>query len=95
MITELSFPLDITNCVLGELMNYQFKLLFITLCCRFAVSGHVREVLLKDVENTPFCLLKSKVTPSMRIRDKPHEPWVYLNRETAAVYCAHCTCMAG
>ncbi|KAK2193199.1 hypothetical protein NP493_14g07061 [Ridgeia piscesae] len=31
----------------------------------------------------------------MRIRDKPHEPWVYLVKETAEVYCAHCTCMAG
>ena len=62
---------------------------------RFAVSGHVQEVRYQDIPDTPFCLLKSKVTPSMRIRDKPHEPWVYLIKDTAVVHCAHCTCMAG
>ncbi|KAK2191282.1 hypothetical protein NP493_56g06003 [Ridgeia piscesae] len=61
----------------------------------FAVSGHVEEVKYMDITNMPFCLMKSKVIPSMRIRDKPHELWVYLVKETAEVYCAHCTCMAG
>ncbi|KAK2146973.1 hypothetical protein LSH36_576g03049 [Paralvinella palmiformis] len=57
---------------------------------RFAVCSHVQEVRYMDITSTFFCLIKSKATHYMRIRD---EPWVYLIKETADVYCAHC--MAG
>ncbi|XP_014666793.1 PREDICTED: uncharacterized protein LOC106808546 [Priapulus caudatus] len=46
-------------------------------------------------EDSPFCALKAKVTPSQRLRDKPHLPWVYIDKSTASVFCGHCTCMAG
>uniref|UniRef100_A0A8C6TKY7 Uncharacterized protein n=1 Tax=Neogobius melanostomus TaxID=47308 RepID=A0A8C6TKY7_9GOBI len=46
-------------------------------------------------ETSPYCALRAKVTPSQRVTEKPHQPWVYLNKNTAAVFCAHCTCMAG
>lgn len=46
-------------------------------------------------KHCPYLALKTKVTPSQRAEDKPHEPLVYLEKATGAVYCAHCTCMAG
>ncbi|KAK2149682.1 hypothetical protein LSH36_442g03002 [Paralvinella palmiformis] len=61
----------------------------------FAVSGHVQEVMYMDIANTRFCLMKLKVTPFMGTRDKPHEQWVYLTKETAEIYCVHCTCISG
>ncbi|CAC5369625.1 unnamed protein product [Mytilus coruscus] len=63
---------------------------------KYVVSGHVRVVLSHQISNDcPYVALSSKVTPSQRARDKPHEPWVYLEKKTGTVYCAHCTCMAG
>ena len=39
-------------------------------------------------------ILKADVTPSMRVNDTPHHPWIALTNEgTVAV--AHCDCMAG
>ncbi|CAG2215690.1 unnamed protein product [Mytilus edulis] len=62
----------------------------------FVVSGHVQVVLTHQVsDDSPFIAIKAKVTPSQRAREKPHQPWVYLDKASAAVYCAHCTCMAG
>ena len=62
----------------------------------YVVSGHVQVVLSNSVDDKcPFIAMKSKVTPSQRARDKPHEPWVYLEKNSGTVYCAHCTCMAG
>ncbi|XP_041361861.1 uncharacterized protein LOC121377829 [Gigantopelta aegis] len=63
---------------------------------KYVVSGHVQVVLSNPVDDKcPFIALKSKVTPSQRARDKPHEPWVFLEKNSGTVYCAHCTCMAG
>ncbi|CAC5420381.1 unnamed protein product [Mytilus coruscus] len=61
----------------------------------YVVSGHVQVVFSHPVDDCPFMVLKAKVTPSQRARDKPHEPWVYLEKSSGTVYCAHCTCMAG
>lgn len=46
-------------------------------------------------EHCPYVALKTKVTQSQRARDKPHEPWVYLEKATVADCCADCICMAG
>ncbi|XP_036002672.1 uncharacterized protein LOC118565784 [Fundulus heteroclitus] len=63
---------------------------------KYVLSGHVQEVLSHQIDpSCPYIALKTKVTPSQRIRDKPHEPWVYLEKSSGTVYCAHCTCMAG
>ncbi|XP_041354900.1 uncharacterized protein LOC121372566 isoform X1 [Gigantopelta aegis] len=63
---------------------------------KYVVSGHVQVVLSNPVDDKcPFMAMKAKVTPSQRARDKPHEPWVYLEKNSGTVYCAHCTCMAG
>lgn len=63
---------------------------------RYVVSGHVQVVMYHSVsEESPYCLLKTKVTPSQRLRDKPHQVWVCVAKATGEIYCAHCTCMAG
>ncbi|VDI16885.1 Hypothetical predicted protein [Mytilus galloprovincialis] len=62
----------------------------------YVISEHVQVVLSHPIsDDCPFMALKTKVTPSQRARDKPHQPWVYLDKRTGTVYCAHCTCMAG
>ena len=62
----------------------------------YVKSDHVQPILYHPVsEESPFCSVKSKIAPSQRLRDKPHQPWVCLSKESAAVVCAHCTCMAG
>ncbi|WAR20906.1 hypothetical protein MAR_014880 [Mya arenaria] len=62
---------------------------------RYVESKHVQVVHYYNVEDSPYCFLRAAVTPSMRTRDKPHSAWVCLEKVSAEVYCAHCTCMAG
>ena len=63
---------------------------------RYVTSGHVQQVLYNPVdEESPYCLMKTKVIPSQRLREPPHQPWVCLSKTSAAVYSAHCTCMSG
>ncbi|CAC5408719.1 unnamed protein product [Mytilus coruscus] len=60
---------------------------------RYVESGHVDQIKIYDVNGSPFCFLKADVVGSMKIRDKL--PWVCLAKDTADIYCAHCTCLAG
>ncbi|KAH3822281.1 uncharacterized protein LOC127881093 [Dreissena polymorpha] len=63
---------------------------------RFVISGHVQVVEYHNIgDNVPFCALRAKVIPSQRVSEKPHQPWVYLDKQSSAVFCAHCTCVAG
>ncbi|WAQ97892.1 ING4-like protein [Mya arenaria] len=61
----------------------------------YVESKHVQVVHYYNVEESPYCFLRAAVTPSMRTRDEPHSAWVCLEKVSAEVYCAHCTCMAG
>ena len=59
-------------------------------------AGHVHAVLYHNIDkDSPVCALKSKVTPSMRVSESPHQAWVLIDKKTGAVSTAHCTCMAG
>lgn len=40
----------------------------------------MQEILYHDVVGTPFGYLKAGVLPSMRTKDKPHQPWVCLDK---------------
>ncbi|VDI32578.1 Hypothetical predicted protein [Mytilus galloprovincialis] len=62
---------------------------------RYFESGHVDQIKIYDVKGSPFCFLKADVIGSIKIRDKPHQPWVCLAKDTADIYCAHCTCLSG
>ena len=62
---------------------------------RYVESKHVQVVHYYNVEDNPYCFLRAAVIPSMRTRDEPHSAWVCLEKVSAEVYCAHCTCMAG
>lgn len=62
----------------------------------FFVSGHVQTCLYNEVSSdSPVCVMKAKVTPSQRIREKSHEPWVIIHKTNGYVVAAHCTCKAG
>ena len=59
-------------------------------------AGHVQAVLYHEIhKDSPVCALKSKVIPSMRVTEAPHEAWVLVNKTSGEVSTAHCTCMAG
>ncbi|WAQ94074.1 hypothetical protein MAR_006545, partial [Mya arenaria] len=58
--------------------------------------GHVQQVLYHEVsKESTACLLKTKVTPSQRVNDKPHETWVCIDIKGGHVISTHCTCKAG
>ncbi|XP_036003510.1 uncharacterized protein LOC118566198 [Fundulus heteroclitus] len=62
----------------------------------YFISGHVQTCLCNLLEkDTTVCFVKAKVSPSQRANDKPHEPWVCVNKEQGYVVAAHCTCKAG
>ncbi len=58
-------------------------------------SGWVCTIFHYDIPATKFVIMKANVNPSQRLNDEPHTPWVAINRVTASVMNAHCTCMAG
>ncbi|XP_013399038.1 uncharacterized protein LOC106165379 [Lingula anatina] len=55
-------------------------------------DGWIKEILHKEINS--FHLLKAKVYHSMRIREKPLEPWVIVSNK-GDIRSGHCTCMAG
>ena len=60
------------------------------------MSGHVQVVEYNPIDaESPYCALRAKITPSQRITEKPHQAWVYLDKTSGSVNCAHCTCVAG
>ncbi|XP_046557794.1 uncharacterized protein LOC124266993 [Haliotis rubra] len=62
----------------------------------YVESGHVYPIFYNAIDDqSPYCFLKTKVIPSQRLRDKPHQPWVCVKKSEGTVFCAHCTCMAG
>ena len=59
-------------------------------------SIFVYEVLFHDIgPSSDFCFLKSKVIPSQKIRDVPHECWIAINKTTGTIKSAWCSCFAG
>ncbi|WAR07267.1 hypothetical protein MAR_017225, partial [Mya arenaria] len=56
----------------------------------------MQQVLYHEVsKESTACLLKTKVTPSQRVNDKPHETWVCIDKKGGHVIRARCTCKAG
>ena len=41
------------------------------------------------------CFLRAKCTPSMRLREIPHDTWACIRKDTGEVHSAYCTCFAG
>ena len=62
----------------------------------FFYSGWVHTIYYHDLgSDYKNCILKSKVNPSQRLSEKPHEPWVAVDKTSGCIVTAHCTCMAG
>ena len=68
---------------------------------RYFTCGWVKEVFYHPIsENSAYCLLKCRVTPSQRISAKPYQVWVVIEKDTAGkpgatITSAYCTCTAG
>ena len=59
-------------------------------------SGWLRTVYYHDFGyGNKNCLLKALVNPSQRTSEKPHLPWVAIEKSSGSILTAHCTCMAG
>ena len=61
--------------------------------CLFMCSGWVQSVLYHDLNDNKSCLMKAKVKSSQRLSDKPHEPWVAVEKESGRIITGHCTCI--
>ncbi|XP_013382110.1 uncharacterized protein LOC106152913 [Lingula anatina] len=70
-----------------ELRNYKALEAY-----KFFQDGWIKDM--RHIEINGSHLIKSKVHHSLRIREKPLEPWVIIKGE-GSIECAHCTCMAG
>ena len=57
-------------------------------------SGWVQTVHHHVQANGSCTVLKADVTPSFKVNDKPHHPWVALSKD-GTVITAHCDCKAG
>ena len=57
-------------------------------------SGWVQTVYSCQPEKSGSRILKADVTPSFRVTDQPHHPWVALDLG-GFVMTAHCDCKAG
>ena len=68
---------------------------------RYFTCGWVKEVFYHPIsENSAYCLLKCRVTPSQRISAKPYQVWVVIEKDTAGkpggtITSAYYTCTAG
>ena len=62
----------------------------------FFVCGHVQACFYCGIHaDSKECFIKAKVTPSQKVGEKPHVPWVMLNKKDGYVVTAHCNCKAG
>jgi len=57
-------------------------------------SGHVREVKVWPLSNSPSCILMAYVNPSQNAPEKAHCAWVGA-KLGGDIIALHCTCMAG
>ena len=62
---------------------------------KFYADGWIKTTLVLNIHGHNLCFLKSFVRHSMKIRDKCHDVWVLIKKDTGDVLASHCTCMAG
>ena len=77
--------------------RYHFMYIFLAIIYILVIhSGWVQTVYYHDlVYGNKNCVLKALVNPSQRLSEKPHEPWIAVDKLSGTVVTAHCTCMAG
>ena len=59
------------------------------------ISGWVKTVFYYQVPSSDVMIMKAEVTPSQRLNDEPHLPWVAITIKEENIIAAHCSCMAG
>lgn len=59
-------------------------------------AGHVQTLWHHIVsDQSPVCILKSRVARSQSANEKPYDVWATLKKKDSSIMAAHCTCMAG
>jgi len=59
-------------------------------------ASWLKEINYHPIDNESlYCFLGSKSTPSQNINNIPHEVWVLLQKNSGKVEAAYCTCFAG
>ena len=68
---------------------------------RYYTTGWVKDVFYHKIsDNSPYCVLKCRVTPSQRISTKPYHVWAVIEKDTdkkpgGSIKSAYCTCTSG
>ena len=63
---------------------------------RLYEQGWLKEIQINLVnDNSKYCFLKAKCTPSMKINDTPHTLWICSTKRTGDIHSAYCSCTAG
>ena len=78
-------------------MRYNFMYIFKAIIYILVIhSGWVQTVYYHDLGyGNKICVLNALVNPSQCLSEKPHEPWIAVDKWSGTVVTAHCTCMAG
>ena len=58
-------------------------------------SGFVDTIFSYNLNQENVIILKTKVTPSMSIRNEPHEVWLAIDQISLNIKCCWCSCIAG
>ena len=95
---ELSYP-DIYNYLIntpGEYTHESLKSFRSLEAWAYYESNFVQTVYFHQIsDSSKVGYMKTKVTPSQRLNEKPHEPWILVHKVDSFIAAAHCTCKAG
>ena len=76
----------------------QWPPLYITDILKYADvpdSNVSKEIFLYNLPNSKYAILRSKCTPSQRIKDEDYKLWICLSKETGSIKSTYCTYTAG
>ena len=59
-------------------------------------NGFLEEIFLHAINNqSPYCILRAKCTPSQKMKDEQHDVLVCVCKESGKIMSSYCTCTAG
>ena len=59
-------------------------------------AGWLKEIYMHNIsDQSLYCFLKAKCTPSMKLNNVPHMVWICANKKSGDIHSAYCSCTAG
>ncbi|XP_031557009.1 uncharacterized protein LOC116293689 [Actinia tenebrosa] len=59
-------------------------------------TGWLKEISINHIkDNSKYCFMKARCTPSMKINDTPHNVWICASKVKGSIQSAYCSCTAG